>query len=143
VIGLDRGSGHPDLEHYYDTATDRSLVDRHVAGWKACQAWLAAIHEQLGHLACVEFVEFVTAYLDDAIEPALRATIDDHLRLCEGCRNYRDQVQATIATIGRSAEMPEPAGLPPDIRAGLLTAFRLWREQLVEERGAGSPGDRA
>jgi predicted anti-sigma-YlaC factor YlaD len=125
---------HPNLERYYDRHTDRAAVDRHLAGCGECQAWLDDIHERLGHLRCVEFVELVTAYLEDAVEAAMRDRIDDHLRLCEGCRNYRDQVQATIATIGRVGEEDEPVDLPEDVRAGLVAAFHLWRRQAIEER---------
>ena len=118
---------HPDLEHYYDRATDRPGVDLHIADCPECQAWLAAIHERIGRFACVEFVELVTDYLDDAVDDGTRDRIEDHLRLCEGCRNYVDEVQATIATIGRIGDA-EPASEPSDpVRAGLVAAFRLWR----------------
>ena len=125
---------HPNLEHYYDRATDRAAVDVHLTGCVECQAWLAEIHERLRQLACIEFVELVTAYLDDAVEEPLRARIEDHLRLCEGCRNYLDEIRSTLATIGRlgrTSELSEPA------RAGLIAAFRLWRRGLPETR----PGD--
>lgn len=126
---------HPNLEHYYDTQTDRAAIDRHMTGCPECRAWLDDIHERLGDLHCVEFVELVSAYLEHAVEPPLRARIDDHLRLCEGCRNYRDQVQATIATIGRVGVTGETTELPDDdIRAGLVAAFHLWRRQAIEER---------
>jgi predicted anti-sigma-YlaC factor YlaD len=143
MTSMHEQSGHPNLERYYDTATDRPAVDRHLAECVTCQAWLADIHLRLGHLACIEFVELVTAYLDDALEPQLKARIDDHLQLCEGCRNYRDQVKATIAAIGRTRELPEPAEVPADVRAGLLAAFRLWRAELIEEPGSASSSDRA
>lgn len=127
-------SMHPDLERYYDRATDRAAIDAHLLGCAACQAWLAEIHERLRHLACREFVELVTEFLEDAVDEPLRATIDDHLRLCEGCRNYLDEIQATVATIGRTGEASEP---PDHVRAGTIAAFRAWRSRSIGRRGSG------
>ena len=92
---------HPDLEGYYESATGRAAIDAHLSGCPECRAWLADIHERLGHLACREFVELVTDFLDEAVEESLGARIDNHLRLCEGCRNYLDEMRSTVATIGR------------------------------------------
>jgi len=115
---------HPDLEHYYDRATDRAAVDAHLATCPECRAWLDDIHERIGHMACREFVELVTEFLDDAVDDRLRARIDDHLRLCEGCRNYLDQMRNTVATMGRIPLRDAP---PASVRAGVLAAFRAWR----------------
>lgn len=123
---------HPNLESYYDSATDRASVDLHIADCPECEAWLADIHERIGRFACVEFVELVTDYLENAVDNPQRERIEDHLRLCEGCRNYLDEVQATIATIGRvgDTETSEP---PEQVRAGLIAAFRLWRRPSADE----------
>ena len=115
---------HPDLEHYYDTHTDRAAADAHLAGCTECRAWLEDIHARLRQLACNEFVELVTEYLDDVIEAELRSRVDDHLRLCEGCRIYLDEMRATIDTIGRIGHVPEPSEA---VRAGLIAAFRAWQ----------------
>jgi predicted anti-sigma-YlaC factor YlaD len=126
---------HPDLEHYYDTATDRAAADAHLADCGGCRAWLEDIHERLGGLACIEFVELVTEYLEDAIDTELRRRIDDHLRLCEGCRNYLDEMRTTIATIGRTVDVSDPSDA---VRAGLMAAFRAWQPAAPDRR---LPGD--
>lgn len=115
---------HPNLENYYDSPTDRAAIDAHLAGCPDCRAWLADIRMRLGHLACREFVELVTDYLDEALDESLTTRMDDHLRLCEGCRNYLDEMQSTVATIGRVGLVAEP---PAEVRAGLIAAFRVWR----------------
>lgn len=115
---------HPNLESYYDSATDRAAIDAHLAGCPECRAWLADIHERIGRLSCSEFVELVTEFLDDALDEPLRARIDDHLRLCEGCRNYLGEMRSTLATIGRIGQASRP---PEPVRAGLIAAFRAWR----------------
>ena len=66
---------HPDLEHYYDSATDRAAADAHLAECGRCRAWLEDIHERLRGLACIEFVELVTEYLENAIDTELRRQI--------------------------------------------------------------------
>ncbi|HLO35177.1 MAG TPA: zf-HC2 domain-containing protein [Candidatus Deferrimicrobium sp.] len=124
------GRTHPDLESYYDRATDRAAIDAHVVECPECQAWLDDIHDRLGHLACSEFVELVTEYLDDAVDAPLRSRIDDHLRLCEGCRNYLGEMQSTLATIGQAGSDIAP---PESVRAGLVAAFRAWRRTTREE----------
>ena len=124
--GVDDNVMHPNLEGYYDSPTDRASVDLHIADCPECQAWLAEIHERVGGFACVEFVELVTDYLEDAVDDAQREQIEDHLRLCDGCHNYVEEVQATIATIGRVGEA-EPSEPAEPVRAGLIAAFRLWR----------------
>ena len=115
---------HPNLERYYDRATDRDGIDAHLLTCSECRAWLADIHHRLRDLPCSELVELVTAYLDDAVDYDLRARIDDHLRLCEGCRNYLNEMRSTLAALGRIAGSPEPSEL---VQAGLLAAFRAWR----------------
>jgi len=69
---------------------------------------------------CNEFVELVTAYLDDALDVETRARFDLHLLECDGCENYLQQFQATISTVAKiSGE-----DIDPVFRARLLHAFR-------------------
>jgi anti-sigma factor RsiW len=72
-------------------------------------------------LDCDEFVELVTAYLDDALDPADRQRVLDHLDLCDGCSTYLEQTRATARTLG---ELPAPDGLTDAGRERLLAAFR-------------------
>jgi len=72
-------------------------------------------------LDCDEFVELVTAYLEDALDPADRQRVIDHLDLCDGCSTYLEQIRATVRALG---DLPEPGGLPDPGRQRLLDAFR-------------------
>lgn len=119
-------AAHPELQGYFDRPSDRRAVDAHVVACAACRSWLADIGERLGRLTCIEFVELVTDFLEDAIDDAARVRIDEHLRLCDGCRNYLDEMRATVVTIGASGgrEAVEPSA---EVRAGLIAVFRLWR----------------
>jgi predicted anti-sigma-YlaC factor YlaD len=75
------------------------------------------------HLTCEEVVELVTDYLEGALRADESALFEQHLELCDGCRYYVDQMRITIATVGRVEE----SGVPDDLRAGLLAAFRDWK----------------
>jgi anti-sigma factor RsiW len=71
---------------------------------------------------CDEFVELVTAFLDDALDPETEARFVEHLALCDGCERYLDQFRVTIDELGR---LP-PESLSPETRNALLGAFRDW-----------------
>jgi anti-sigma factor RsiW len=71
-------------------------------------------------LACQEFVELVTDYLEGALPRRERRRIDAHLHGCDGCSAYLEQMRVTIRTLG--ALPPEPPD--PHTRATLLAAFR-------------------
>jgi predicted anti-sigma-YlaC factor YlaD len=124
---------HPDLERYYDRATDREEVHAHLLICAECRAWLDGIHDRLQGLRCSELVELVTEYLEDAVDDVIRARIDDHLRLCEGCRSYIDEMRSTIAALGLISRSPEPS---EPVQAALLAAFRAWRQSRSQDPGS-------
>ena len=53
------------------------------------------------HLTCKEFVEVLTDYLEDALDPAERADIERHIVICRGCSNYIEQMRSTIDLLSR------------------------------------------
>lgn len=81
-------------------------------------------------LPCQEFVELVTAYLEDELTPAARRRFDDHLEICEGCRTYLDQMRRTVAMTGELHE----ASVDPVMLQRLTAAFRGWRDQRPSAR---------
>ncbi len=48
-------------------------------------------------LSCRELVELVTDYVENALSVEDRARFEEHLEICEGCRNYVEQMAATVA----------------------------------------------
>jgi anti-sigma factor RsiW len=78
---------------------------------------------QVRELSCREIVELVTEYLEGTMGAGLRASFEAHLRGCDGCSHYLEQIEATI----RIAGSIEPDALSPAFRAGLLAAFRDFR----------------
>jgi hypothetical protein len=69
---------------------------------------------------CDEFVELVTAFLDDALDQMAEDRFVGHLSTCDGCMRYLDQFRSTVHTLG---ELPKP-NISPTTRDALLTAFR-------------------
>lgn len=76
-----------------------------------------------GDLTCQELVEIVTDYLEGALAEPDRARFEAHLRSCEGCRRYLDQVRTTVRLAGTLTE----DDLDPVAKDRLLRVFRDWR----------------
>jgi anti-sigma factor RsiW len=74
-------------------------------------------------LSCQDLVELVTAYLEGALSPTERDRFEAHLAICQGCRNYLDQMRNTIALAGRLSE----EAIPAEARQQLLEVFRDWK----------------
>ena len=76
------------------------------------------------HLTCKEFVEVLTDYLEDALDPAERADIERHIVICRGCSNYIEQMRSTIDLLGR---MPDDDADSAHSEK-LLALCRSWQE---------------
>jgi anti-sigma factor RsiW len=76
-------------------------------------------------MRCNEFVELVTAYLEDQLDAEQRAAFEEHMRLCPGCDRYLDQFRTTISLLGKLSEK----SISPTARMTLLEAFAGWRDQ--------------
>ena len=74
-------------------------------------------------LSCQELVELVTAYLEDALPDEERARFDAHLAPCDGCREYVEQMRATIELTGSLSA----TDLSSEAEQALLAAFRDWK----------------
>ena len=79
-------------------------------------------------LACHELVELVTAYFDGSLSRRDRRRFEAHIRGCEHCTAYVEQMRLVIEATGRLTE--EDIG--PEAREELLGAFRDWREGRAE-----------
>jgi anti-sigma factor RsiW len=74
-------------------------------------------------MPCADFVELVTEYLEDTLDPETRRRFEHHLGLCPGCVTYLEQIRETKRLAGhlREEHLSEPA------RNHLLAAFRDWK----------------
>jgi anti-sigma factor RsiW len=80
-------------------------------------------------MACQELVELVTAYFDGSLSRSDRRRFERHIRGCEHCTAYLEQMRLVIEATGRLTE--EDIGLAA--REELLEAFRGWRDQRSEQ----------
>jgi anti-sigma factor RsiW len=79
--------------------------------------------ERGADIACIDLVELVTDYLEGALDQERRETLEAHLRTCDGCRVYVEQMRETREHLGHVP--PDPAvDLPEAARQELLEAFR-------------------
>ena len=74
-------------------------------------------------LACREFVELVTDYLEGVLPEDERARMDAHLAECDGCAGYLEDMRRLVGTLHASRD-PAP---DPKTREALLRAFRDLR----------------
>ncbi|HEY7932161.1 MAG TPA: zf-HC2 domain-containing protein [Acidimicrobiales bacterium] len=76
-------------------------------------------------LVCREAVEFMSNYLEGALSRRDRRRLEYHLRHCDGCTNYLEQLRLVIATSGTAS----PDDLNADVVDGLVEVFRRVRDE--------------
>ena len=74
-------------------------------------------------MSCRELVELVTDYLEGRLADATRQDLEDHLRGCENCTAYIQQMRLTLRALGR---IPEET-ISTAARDELIAAFRDLR----------------
>lgn len=73
-------------------------------------------------MTCLEVVEIITDYLEEALTPEDRRRVEEHLANCDGCTTYLEQMRETIRLTGVLTEEQ----IPEDQKHQLLEAFRTW-----------------
>jgi predicted anti-sigma-YlaC factor YlaD len=71
-------------------------------------------------IICRRFVELVTDYLDEALPHETVDLVEQHLVMCDWCRDYLGQVEATVEAVGEVEHEPPPK----EMLESLLVAFR-------------------
>jgi hypothetical protein len=100
-------------------------------------------------MPCQEFVELVTACLDDALPSAERARCDGHVRTCAGCRAYLAQLELVVSALGEIRRSEGKANSAEKARLlGLFRARGLHNRAPLERNVAlgiadafAAPGD--
>ena len=80
------------------------------------------MNTSLPEMPCQELVEVITDYLEGALSERDRIRFEEHLAVCGKCQEYVKQFRRTIAAVGSVREHD----LDPEVRAGLVEAFRGW-----------------
>ena len=76
-------------------------------------------------MSCRELVTLVTEYLEGTLGARDRRRFERHIRGCDGCTAYLEQMRQTIRLAGSIGEHD----LSPDAREELLGAFRDWKQR--------------
>jgi anti-sigma factor RsiW len=74
-------------------------------------------------VTCRQVVELMTEYLENTLSPRDRASFEEHIAGCDGCRAYLAQLRTTKRVVGKLADEP----IPEPLEAELVKAFRDWR----------------
>ncbi len=74
-------------------------------------------------LTCQQVVELVSDYLEGSLGWRDRRRVEKHLRACDACDRYIDQMRETVALLGT---VPADS-LSPEAQSTLLEAFRDFR----------------
>jgi anti-sigma factor RsiW len=74
-------------------------------------------------MACIEVVEVVTDYLEGTLPARRRRLLEEHLKGCDGCDAYLEQMRRTIETTGRL----RAEDIPPELEERLLGVYEAWK----------------
>jgi predicted anti-sigma-YlaC factor YlaD len=73
-------------------------------------------------IVCREFAELATEYLDGAMPDETLELVEEHLAMCDWCRDYLRQIETTARVV---ADAIEPEAVPPGPALdALVGAFR-------------------
>ena len=82
-------------------------------------------------VACIEFVELVTDYLEGVLPDRERRALEHHLSLCDPCTTYLEQMRATQHLTGSLTVDDVPAAGIED----LMAVFRAYQAERADEPG--------
>ena len=82
-------------------------------------------------IVCREFAELATEYLEGAMPDATLELVEEHLAMCDWCRDYLDQIRTTARAVAAEPEAAD-AGPPPETLDGLMAAFRATTKRETE-----------
>ena len=83
-------------------------------------------------IVCREFAELATDYLDGAMPDETLELVEEHLAMCDWCRDYLHQIRATARAVAAEPEAGEPDPAPAALDE-LMAAFR------ATTKGQGTP----
>jgi len=76
-------------------------------------------------MSCRELVHLITDYLEGGLSRRDRRRFEEHLRGCDGCTTYVEQMRDTVRLAGALDE----GDLSPQARDELLAVFRYWKNR--------------
>ena len=86
----------------------------------------------IDEIVCRQFSELATDYLEGALPGETLELVEEHLAMCDWCRVYLHQIEATAGAVAAEADGPRFAPAEPAMHE-LVGAFR-------RRRSGGPPG---
>jgi predicted anti-sigma-YlaC factor YlaD len=74
----------------------------------------------MDEIVCREFAELATDYLEGAVPEEDLELVEEHLAMCDWCREYLHQIETTSAALAETA----PPAPPDEVVHAVLGAFR-------------------
>ena len=74
-------------------------------------------------IVCREFAELATDYLEGAMPDATLELVEEHLAMCDWCRDYLTQIETTARVVAAEPDGRDEAP-PEQTLATLVSAFR-------------------
>jgi predicted anti-sigma-YlaC factor YlaD len=78
-------------------------------------------------IVCREFAELATEYLEGAMPEPTLELVEEHLAMCDWCRDYLHQIRTTAEAVAAADEDSRFAPAEPTMQE-LVGAFRRRRE---------------
>lgn len=70
-------------------------------------------------ISCLDVIQELSSYIDEDVQPQLRASIEAHLPQCAHCTAIYDGLRNTITLIGDGRSFQLPAGFSQRLREKL------------------------
>jgi predicted anti-sigma-YlaC factor YlaD len=77
----------------------------------------------MDEIVCRQFAELATDYLERAMPDETLELVEEHLAMCDWCRDYLSQIETTARVVGGAADGTETRP-PAETLEALLGAFR-------------------
>ena len=74
-------------------------------------------------IVCQQAVELMSDYVDGSLSRRQRRRLERHLKGCDACSAYLEQIRATVAVTGTVG----PDDLDPETLDGLVDLFRRYQ----------------
>lgn len=84
-------------------------------------------------MQCDKIQEQLSAYLEDALSPAEKGIIDDHLRACPKCRESLADLEMTISSIKGLDEIIPPPWLTQKVMTRVMAEAKLKKRSLLQK----------
>ena len=75
-------------------------------------------------ISCIEIWREISNYIDDAVDPELRARIEAHFKVCKHCSAVLDGTRNVIKLVADGAEFEVPVGFGSRLYSKLNNSLR-------------------